>query len=118
MRAVTIEKTYNVGDTFSYYICGDFHIDSREHDRKLLISELEEAKARGSRIIILGDIFDFIMNGDSKRYTPSRSRYGHEDGHINYAIDEAFDVLVPYAESIDIMMLGNHESSVIKYPHW
>jgi UDP-2,3-diacylglucosamine pyrophosphatase LpxH len=115
MRAVIIEKEYEVGDRFGIFLASDLHIDSPDHDRKLLIREFDEAVRLNARIIIAGDVYDFIMNGDSKRYTPSRGKYGQEDAHINHAIDESFNVLSKYAKNIDVMMLGNHESSVVKH---
>lgn len=115
MRAVTIQKTFKTGDIFNYYLMSDLHIESPEHDRKLLIKELEYAKKNNADIFIGGDIFDFINNGDRKRYTPSRNKYEELDAVINEAIDEAFEILKPYAKNIKVMLCGNHESSVIKH---
>jgi hypothetical protein len=115
MRAVTIKKEYEVGDRFGLFFASDLHIDSNGHDAKLMKREFDEAKRLNCRIIIAGDIFDFLMNGDNKRYSPSKSKYGPVDGHINYSIDNAFESLKDYAKNIDVMMLGNHESSVIKF---
>jgi len=115
MRAVTIEKDFKSGDTFNYFLMSDLHLESPEHNRKLLIKELDYAKKHNADIFIGGDIWDFINNGDRKRYTPSRNKYGELDAVINEAIDEAFEVLKPYAKNIKVILCGNHESSVIKF---
>jgi predicted phosphodiesterase len=115
MRAVTFKREYKLGDVVNIFLASDLHLDSPEHDRELLIKEFDEAKRMNARIIIGGDIFDFLLNGDSKRYTPSRNSYGPIDSHINEAVRDAYEVLSPYASNIDVVMIGNHESSVIKY---
>lgn len=115
MRAITIEKQYEVGNKFGYFLCSDLHIESQEHDRKLLVKEFDYAKKNGYDIFIGGDLFEFIMNGDRKRFNPSSEKYYGEDTHINFAIDEAFKVLSPYAQNIKVVLCGNHETSVIKH---
>jgi len=115
MRATTITRKYNAGDRFGYFLCSDLHIDSPEHDRKLLIRELDYAVSMNSFIFIGGDIWDFLLNGDRKRYTPSRNTFGPEDAVINFAIDEAFELLKPYAPFIKVILCGNHETSMMKF---
>jgi len=115
MRAVTIEKKYNVGDTYKYFLCSDLHIDSPEHDRKLLVKELDYAVKNNADIFIGGDVWDFILNGDRKRFTSSRVKYSGEDAQINFAIDDAVKFLTPYAQNIKVILCGNHETSMMKF---
>jgi len=113
-RAVTIERFFNYGETFNTFFCGDIHLDSPGHDRKLFISEMDYAVSHNCDIVILGDIFDLITHGDRKRYTPSSNKYG-TDTAINSMFDEAVKLFTPYAKNIKVMLCGNHEGSVVKY---
>ena len=115
MRSTTIRKDYKAGDKFGYFLMSDLHLDSPEHDRKLLIRELDYAIKMNADILIGGDVFDFILKGDNKRFTNSRNKYPGEDAVLNHAIEEAFKVLSPYAKNIKAILLGNHEASVIKF---
>ena len=115
MRALTIEKKYKVGNVFNYFLCSDLHMESPEHDRKLLVKELDYAVKKEADIFFAGDIFEFLMNGDRKRFSPSKEKYYGEDAHINFAIDEAFEVLKPYGPNIKAALCGNHETSVMKH---
>jgi len=115
MRTTIIEQQYASGDSFNYYFMSDLHLDSPEHDRKLLIRELDYALSKKASIFIGGDIFDFLLNGDRKRYTPSRNKYGAEDAAVNFALEEAYTTLKPYAKNIKVVLCGNHEVSMMKF---
>lgn len=115
MRAVTLKKNYKSGEEYNYFLCSDLHLESPEHDRKLLIKELDYAVKQNADIFIGGDVFDFILNGDKKRYTPTRNKYTDTDSVLNEALAEAIEVLTPYAKNIKVILCGNHESMVIKH---
>lgn len=115
MRAVTLTKEYKSGSEFNYFLCSDLHLESPEHDRKLLLKEFDYAVKHDADIFIGGDVFDFILNGDRKRYTPTRNKFTDTDSVLNEALAEAIEVLTPYAKNIKVVLCGNHESSVIKH---
>ena len=115
MRSVILQKEYNVGDIFYYGFMSDMHLDAPDHDRDRLIEDLEFFKEHNADIFIGGDNWSMLMNGDRKRYTPSQARYPGEDAHINHAINEAVDVLTPYAHLIKVMLSGNHEETTLKF---
>lgn len=93
---------------------GDPHIDHPGHARELLIADLEDCKNRGDIGIVMGDVWSMILPQDRKRF--NSGRYGERvDAIINRKLDEAEELFSPYADCIDVMMVGNHESSVIKF---
>lgn len=93
---------------------GDPHIDHPGHARELLIADLEDCKARGDIGIVMGDVWSMILPQDRKRF--NSGRYGEKvDAIINRKLDEAEELFAPYADCIDVMMVGNHETAVIKH---
>ena len=97
-------------------IVGDPHIEAPNHNRELFLRDLEGAKARGDSVWIIGDVWSLILPRDLKRFTAGRHG-GQQDAIINQAITYAYDILAPYADIIDIMLLGNHEAEVIRRHH-
>lgn len=95
---------------------GDPHIDSPGHARDLLLQDMGDAKARGDIMVVMGDVWSMILPGDLKRFTSGR--HGERaDAIINQRIDEAEALFAPYADNIDLMLCGNHETAVIKHHH-
>jgi len=95
---------------------GDPHIG---HNAKLtaqLKSDLDGAKERGDVIVLWGDIADWILPSDRKRYT-SGQHNTDTDAAINKQVRQLVEFLKPYVNNIAIMKLGNHETAVIKYHH-
>jgi len=52
-------------------LMSDLHLDASDHDRDLLIADLERARALNARVSINGDIFDAILPSDRKRHHPA-----------------------------------------------
>lgn len=92
----------------------DLHIDAPDHDRDLLLRDLEKAKKLNARILIGSEIFSNILPKDLKRYTRGRDRH-NIDAPINRAVKEAVDTLAPYVNLIDGIGIGNHDTAIIKY---
>lgn len=97
-------------------LLSDLHIEASDHDRELLVYDLESAKKLGARISINGDVFDSIMPSDRKRHH-NRVNNIESDDIINRSVKIAHQVLKPYADLIDVISPGNHERSVLKYHH-
>jgi hypothetical protein len=114
-RVITIDREFEYGEKFNTFFCGDIHLDSPGHDRRLFLEEMADALVNEADIVVLGDIFDLIQHGDHKRFTASSNKYGATDTAMNSAIEEAVELLTPFAKNIKVMLCGNHESSAIKY---
>lgn len=101
-----------VGLTF----VGDPHIDAPSHDRELLIADLDRARQRGDSIVIMGDVWSYILPTDTKRFTSGKHAEKLDD-IIGKAVDRAYELFLPYVDNIDVMLLGNHETAVLKRHH-
>src|SRR5210317_2144984 len=101
----------------SIWFGADFHIGAFNVDYDWLAADLEEAAEHDSRILIVGDVFDAILPKDAKRYKPEalHARIRQTSNVVDEAVDWAEEILKPYANLIDMIGLGNHESSVEKY---
>lgn len=104
-------------DEFPFFLASDIHFDEPGFDRELFARDFDRAKRDGSRIIINGDVFGCILPSDLKRYTRGNDASGQTDGIINKALRDAESLFAPYVDLIDVIGLGNHEVSVLKYHH-
>jgi len=99
-------------------LMSDLHLDASDHDRALLIADLEHARALNARVSINGDIFDAILPSDRKRHHPAvMAAAPDRDDLLNQIVEYAVNVLAPYADLIDVISPGNHERSVLKHHH-
>lgn len=105
-----------IPDEFPVFFASDIHFDEPGFDRDLFVRDFDRAKKDGARILINGDVFGCILPSDLKRYTRGNDNSG-TDGIINKALKDAEDLLAPYVDNIDVIGLGNHEVSVLKYHH-
>ena len=103
-------------DQFRIFLCSDLHADESGFDKELFTRDFETAKKDGARILINGDVFGCILPSDRKRYSRGNDT-GDTDGKINEAVEKIGKLLAPYANNIDMIGLGNHEVSVLKYHH-
>ena len=100
-------------DTF--LLLSDVHYDSVKCNRELLTKHLNEAKAKGAKVMVFGDWFD-LMQG---MYDPRRSYSGlrPEYKSINYldaVIEDSIQYLKPYAENVTFIGRGSHETNIEK----
>lgn len=108
---------YTQGSAFGIQLMSDLHIGAANVNYGLIRHELAQAKSRGDRILLNGDIFDMILTRDTKRYTPValHPKLQGRNNIINRAIQWAEHLLAPYADSIDMIGVGNHETTVEKH---
>jgi hypothetical protein len=99
---------------FHYLLASDLHQDAPLFDRKVFLQDFEQAKALQARIFINGDVSSQILNKDVKRWSKSQDKDLRDD-KLNQIVYQAFDLLVPYVDLIDVIGLGNHEVSTIKH---
>lgn len=98
-------------------LLSDLHIGAADVNYELICQELADAKKRGDRININGDVFDAILPGDRKRFKPEtlhKSLQGRSD-ILNATIEMAEKILAPYADLLDMVGVGNHDTAVEKF---
>ena len=104
-------------DTARFMLMSDLHIGSAHMDRDLLASDLQWAKDNNARVFIAGDVFDLILPKDHKRYNPEIYAPELHGGSsiINSTLKLGFKLLAPFADCIDVVGCGNHETAVQKF---
>ena len=101
------------GETHWRLLCSDLHLETPECDRPALLADLKAARKVNARILVNGDAFDNIWPGD-KRFTPSvlRKSLQGKDDLAEAIVEDARQVLSPFADLIDVIGNGNHERSI------
>ena len=110
-------RHYKAGDKIGFTLMSDPHIGARDNDYELIQHELDNARRNGDRVLINGDVFDMILPGDRKRFSPDvlhPSLQGRRDV-LTAAVEMGAKILAPYADLIDMIGCGNHETAVEKY---
>jgi UDP-2,3-diacylglucosamine pyrophosphatase LpxH len=117
MISSTIEMPEDLTKWQKTYWTADWHFGGSGCREKELKRDLERAADEKCRIVGVGDIFDAILIKDVKRFKPSTQAkwLAQIDATTNETIDEFVKFVLPYAEFIDVLGMGNHELSVIKY---
>lgn len=105
----------SINDTLKVLLIPDIHFDNPKCRRDILKKDLDEAMKIGARIIIPGDLF-CLMQGS---YDPRKSKgdilpQHNVDGYLDAVIEEAVEWFTPYAENIDVVGYGNHETNILK----
>lgn len=106
-----------IGEPFYVWLMSDLHLGAAGVDYEMIDAELSEAKERGARININGDLLDAILAKDMKRFVPdvlALELQGRRD-IVNAAVNFAFGLLAPYAHLIDFIGVGNHETALEKF---
>ena len=115
--AVTTARIdYSGGNTeHLLFVTSDLHIDSIGCNRERMLEDFTEAKDKGAKILIFGDVFD-AMQG---RFDPRRSldELRPEYRKANYydiVVRDAARLLSPFANNLMLITPGNHETAVLK----
>lgn len=98
------------------FICSDLHIESPNFDENRLLRDLSAARRVNARILVNGDLFDAICPKD-KRWTPTcvRKSLRGKDDIFEACTDYAAKIFEPYCDLIDVIGIGNHERTWIKW---
>lgn len=107
----------STNDTIKIALMSDLHIDSKYCAQKLLFKHLDRCKEEGRVILINGDVFDAMMGpGDRRGSIGSlKQEIKHNPAYFDNLVQYAVEKLLPYADNIAMIGMGNHESSVLKY---
>lgn len=104
-------------DRFPYLLMSDLHIGAASCDKELIASELQWARDNKARVAIAGDVFDLLLPKDHKRFNPTvlDPLIRNTDSVLNATLNMGVKILKPYADLIDLIGCGNHETSITKY---
>lgn len=103
------------GKQQEYLLISDIHIDNPKCNRTLLRRDLDEAKRRGAKVLMNGDLFDVMQGVNDKRHNKSDLMPQHRG--INYfdlVVEDAVEFFAPYADILVMTGYGNHETSMLK----
>lgn len=97
------------------YDFSDLHWDNPKCKRDLLKKHLDKALEENARVILNGDTF-CLMQG---KYDPRKSKASilpehNVNNYLDAVIETAVEWFKPYAEIIDVVGYGNHETSILR----
>lgn len=95
----------------------DLHLDNPHADVDLVRRVLEQAREYGARVNLYGDTFCAMGGKYDPRSSKGRDHIRPELNVANYVdamVEWCADVLGPYADIIDVIGYGNHETSILK----
>lgn len=96
-------------------IISDVHFDNPKCRRDLFFRDLDKCKSEGRKVIIPGDFFCLMQGKGDWRGSKQDVLPQHQTGkYIDSVINEAADLLEPYAHTIAFISPGNHEGEVLK----
>mgnify|MGYP006439512491 CR=1 FL=1 len=120
----TIQKSRNVHyinlgsgvKSMRYLLISDLHWDNPHCNRKLLKKHLDEAKRCGAKVIINGDLFCLMQGKADPRRIKSDIRPEHNNAkYFDSIVKTAVEWFAPYAECLELVGYGNHETSIIRH---
>lgn len=99
------------GRPVGFTLMSDLHIGAVSVDYALIKYEIAIAKEKKDRVAINGDVFDFILMGDHKRYQQDvlHPRLLGRKDVVQEAIRWGVELLSPIVNLIDMIGCGNHE---------
>lgn len=101
------------GSSQGFTLMSDLHIGASTTDHAAIVADLERARTHGDRIVLNGDVFEAITPRDI-RYRPSgiHPRLHGRDDLLDAVLEWAEELLSPYADLIDVIGEGNHETKI------
>lgn len=110
----SLEEKFRLG------LLSDLHFGASSMCKSVLKYDFERMANADCRIAINGDVFDFILPSDLKRFdldALDRELLVAGLKPIDAAIDMAYEFMKPYAHLIEFIGIGNHEAHVSKRHH-
>lgn len=111
-------KLPKFGKAHKLMLMSDLHLLAKDTDESRIIEDLEEAKDEGARVLLNGDIFEAIKFGGGDRRASSGRLHDADhgvDATVNGWLKYAYDFLAPYADIIDLIGVGNHETALMRF---
>lgn len=95
----------------------DLHIGGAFTVHERIEQDLKLAEQSDATILVNGDLFDAILPGDRKRYTPTalHPRLQNRADILNESLNWAFEILEPYKHRIGFLGVGNHDTALEKH---
>jgi hypothetical protein len=104
------------GKEAEYLLISDLHLDNPKCDRKLLKRHLDQAKAKGAKILINGDFFCAMQGNKDRRASKADIMTRHLGyNYFDLIVEDAIEFFAPYKENLAMIGYGNHETSIIKH---
>lgn len=111
-------------EPFAITFIGDPHLESPSHATRRFDEDMKRATDNGDAIWLMGDVFSAILPSDLKRSTASHRKASNAssmmetDDVLGELVNAAAERLKPYVNNIEVIMVGNHETAVLKYHHF
>ena len=104
-----------VKNNVKLFLISDLHWDNPKCDRKTLKRHLDYAISQGAVIVVNGDFF-CLMQG---KYDPRGSKKDilpehNKANYLDAVIEDAVDWFAPYANHLQFIGYGNHETNILK----
>lgn len=113
---LVLEVRMSYDDLRPVLLLSDIHFDHPYCDRSLFFRLMDEALERNAVICFNGDFFCMMQSRGDKRGAKDKILPQHAGAnYFNLVIDEAAELLRPYADNILFFGDGNHETAITKW---
>lgn len=114
-NVIEIIEKLNRSESIEFFLTGDWHFDNPKCQRDILFAHLDQAKAKGAKVIVNGDMFCFMQGKYDPRRSKSDIRPEHNKAnYLDAVINDTVDLLEPYKDTIIAIADGNHETAILK----
>jgi hypothetical protein len=112
---VTYERSYDW--EFRILVTADEHLDHINSNHQKINRVMTAAKAGGYPNIKLGDTFCAMQGAKDPRASrvALREEFATKNNYFDEIVKYAYDFYMPYKDSIGLICLGNHETSISKH---
>lgn len=99
-----------------FLLISDLHWDNPKCDRVLLKKHLDQALKENAKVFINGDLFCLMQGKGDPRKSKDDIREEHNNArYLDSIVKTGAEWFAPYAEIIEVVGYGNHETSIIKH---
>lgn len=99
-----------------FLFLADLHFDNPHSDRGHLKYLLDQARERSAGVFVIGDFFDLMQSkGDRRQTKASLLKQYLGDDYVDLVIDDAVEFFRPYADIMEFVSEGNHDTAILKY---
>lgn len=113
MSVVTVPYSKTLDQKF--LLSADRHWDNTQSNHRLQKKHLDQAVKYGAGVFDFGDLFCAMQGKHDKRSNKSRLDVDHKsEDYLDRLVETAADFFEPYAKSVIMMAMGNHEVGVVE----